>query len=133
MRWHLRHRGPGQRQPDRAQTQQSNLQRFHGAPHLYSSDYQSAKLCNIQSIIVSGAIAIYASIDASGRKSPTWRSLVADAETKELLGASGGEVVHGILDMMYAKAPYTVLQRMVPIHPTVSELLPTVLADMKPA
>jgi pyruvate/2-oxoglutarate dehydrogenase complex dihydrolipoamide dehydrogenase (E3) component len=64
--------------------------------------------------------------------------IIADAETKELLGAallgaSGDEVVHGILDMMYAGAPYTVMQRMVPIHPTVSELLPTVLADMKPA
>jgi len=64
--------------------------------------------------------------------------IVADADTKELLGAallgaSGDEVVHGILDMMYANAPYTVMQRMVPIHPTVSELLPTVLAEMKPA
>ena len=63
--------------------------------------------------------------------------IVADADTKELLGAallgaSGDEVVHGILDMIYAKAPYTVMQRMVPIHPTVSELLPTVLAEMKP-
>ena len=64
--------------------------------------------------------------------------IVADADTSELLGAallgaSGDEVVHGILDMIYAKAPYTVMQRMVPIHPTVSELLPTVIADMKPA
>ena len=64
--------------------------------------------------------------------------IVADADTKEilgaaLLGASGDEVVHGILDMIYAKAPYTVMQRMVPIHPTVSELLPTLIADMKPA
>lgn len=63
--------------------------------------------------------------------------IVADAETKEilgaaLLGASGDEVVHGILDMIYAGEPYTVMQRVVPIHPTVSELLPTVLADMKP-
>ncbi len=64
--------------------------------------------------------------------------IIADADTKELLGAallgaSGDEVVHGILDMIYAKAPYTVMQRMTPIHPTVSELLPTVIADMKPA
>jgi pyruvate/2-oxoglutarate dehydrogenase complex dihydrolipoamide dehydrogenase (E3) component len=63
--------------------------------------------------------------------------IVADADTKELLGAaflgaSGDEVVHGILDMLYAEAPYTVMQRMVPIHPTVSELLPTLLAEMKP-
>jgi pyruvate/2-oxoglutarate dehydrogenase complex dihydrolipoamide dehydrogenase (E3) component len=64
--------------------------------------------------------------------------IVADADTRELLGAallgaSGDEVVHGILDMIYAKAPYTVMQRMMPIHPTVSELLPTVIGDMKPA
>lgn len=64
--------------------------------------------------------------------------IIADADTKELLGAailgaSGDEVVHGILDMMYAQAPYTVMQRMVPIHPTISEMLPTVIADMKPA
>lgn len=63
--------------------------------------------------------------------------IVADADTKELLGAailgaSGDEVVHGILDMIYAKAPYPVMQRMMPIHPTVSELLPTVIAEMKP-
>jgi len=63
--------------------------------------------------------------------------IVADADTQELLGAaflgaSGDEVVHGILDMIYARAPYTVMQRMVPIHPTVSELLPTVIAEMKP-
>ena len=62
--------------------------------------------------------------------------IIADAETKEflgaaLLGASGDEVVHGLLDMMYAKAPYTVMQRMTPIHPTVSELLPTIIAEMK--
>lgn len=63
--------------------------------------------------------------------------IVADADTKEILGAAilgttGDEVVHGILDLMYAKAPYTVLQRAVHIHPTVSELLPTVIAEMKP-
>lgn len=63
--------------------------------------------------------------------------IIADADTKELLGASilgvsGDEVVHGILDMLYARAPYTVMQRMMPIHPTISELLPTVIADMRP-
>lgn len=63
--------------------------------------------------------------------------IIADADTKELLGAallgaSGDEVVHGILDMIYAGAPYTVIQRMMPIHPTISELLPTVISEMKP-
>ncbi|WP_207780796.1 FAD-containing oxidoreductase [Caulobacter radicis] len=63
--------------------------------------------------------------------------VLVDAETKLILGAtilgvSGDEAIHGILDVMYAKAPYTVLQRTVPIHPTVSELIPTVLGELKP-
>ena len=63
--------------------------------------------------------------------------VLVDAETKQLLGASilgvgGDEVVHAIIDLMYAKAPYTVMQRAVHIHPTVSELLPTMLDSLKP-
>jgi len=63
--------------------------------------------------------------------------ILVDAETKQILGASvlgtgGDEVIHCILDLMYARAPYTVMQRAVHIHPTVSELLPTVLGDLKP-
>ena len=63
--------------------------------------------------------------------------VLVDAESKQILGAailgtSGDEAIHGILDVMYAKAPYTVLQRTVPIHPTVSELIPTVLGELKP-
>jgi len=63
--------------------------------------------------------------------------VLVDAATKQFLGASilgvgGDEVVHSILDLMYAKAPYTVMQRAVHIHPTVSELLPTMLGDLKP-
>jgi pyruvate/2-oxoglutarate dehydrogenase complex dihydrolipoamide dehydrogenase (E3) component len=63
--------------------------------------------------------------------------VLVDAETKRFLGASilgvgGDEVIHAILDLMYAKAPYTVMQRAVHIHPTVSELLPTMLGDLKP-
>ena len=49
-----------------------------------------------------------------------------------ILGTGGDEVIHSILDVMYAKAPYTVLQRAVHIHPTVAELIPTMLADLKP-
>lgn len=60
-----------------------------------------------------------------------------DAEDGQILGAailgiSGDEVVHQLLDIMYAKAPYTVIQRAVHIHPTVSELIPTVLGDLEP-
>jgi pyruvate/2-oxoglutarate dehydrogenase complex dihydrolipoamide dehydrogenase (E3) component len=63
--------------------------------------------------------------------------ILVDADTKEILGASilgpgGDEAVHAILDLIYAKAPYTVLQRATHIHPTVSELLPTILGDLKP-
>ena len=60
-----------------------------------------------------------------------------DAESKlilggMILGTEGDEAIHCILDVMYAKAPYTVLQRAVHIHPTVSELIPTVLGELKP-
>jgi pyruvate/2-oxoglutarate dehydrogenase complex dihydrolipoamide dehydrogenase (E3) component len=63
--------------------------------------------------------------------------ILVDAETKAILGAailgtSGDEVIHSILDVMYAKAPYTVIQRAVHIHPTVSELVPTMLGDLRP-
>jgi len=63
--------------------------------------------------------------------------ILVDRESKQILGASilgvgGDEVIHSILDLMYAKAPYTVMQRAMHIHPTVSELLPTMLGDLKP-
>ena len=63
--------------------------------------------------------------------------VVADAETKQILGAAilgagGDEAIHGILNMMNAGATYPVLQWAVPIHPTVSELIPTVLGELKP-
>jgi pyruvate/2-oxoglutarate dehydrogenase complex dihydrolipoamide dehydrogenase (E3) component len=63
--------------------------------------------------------------------------VVADAETKQILGAAilgagGDEAIHGILNMMNAGATYPVMQWAVPIHPTVSELIPTVLGELKP-
>lgn len=63
--------------------------------------------------------------------------VVVDAETSEILGASilgvgGDEVVHAILDVMTAKLPYTAISRTMHIHPTVSELVPTLLQDLKP-
>jgi pyruvate/2-oxoglutarate dehydrogenase complex dihydrolipoamide dehydrogenase (E3) component len=62
---------------------------------------------------------------------------VVDAETKEILGAAllglnGDEIVHSLLDVMYAKAPYTTISRAVHIHPTVTELIPTLLQGLKP-
>jgi pyruvate/2-oxoglutarate dehydrogenase complex dihydrolipoamide dehydrogenase (E3) component len=63
--------------------------------------------------------------------------VLVDAESKALLGASllglnADEIVHSLLDIMYAKRPYTTIQRAVHIHPTVSELIPTLLGDLKP-
>jgi pyruvate/2-oxoglutarate dehydrogenase complex dihydrolipoamide dehydrogenase (E3) component len=63
--------------------------------------------------------------------------VVVDADSQELLGAAllglnADEVVHSLLDIMYAKKPYTTIQRAVHIHPTVSELIPTLLGNLKP-
>jgi pyruvate/2-oxoglutarate dehydrogenase complex dihydrolipoamide dehydrogenase (E3) component len=63
--------------------------------------------------------------------------VVVDAETKQILGAAilgvgGDEAIHCILDVMSAKAPYTTLARTMHIHPTVCELIPTMLQEMSP-
>ena len=64
--------------------------------------------------------------------------LVADARTRRILGAAilglhGDEAIHGVLDLMSADQPVDALRWAVPIHPTVSELWPTVAVDLKPA
>jgi pyruvate/2-oxoglutarate dehydrogenase complex dihydrolipoamide dehydrogenase (E3) component len=63
--------------------------------------------------------------------------VLVDAESKKILGAAilgtgGDEAIHCILSTMYAGAPYTTLSRAVHIHPTVSELIPTLLQSIKP-
>ena len=63
--------------------------------------------------------------------------VLIDAETSKILGAAilgigGDEIIHSMLDVMYADAPYTVIQRAVHIHPTVTELIPTMLGELKP-
>ena len=63
--------------------------------------------------------------------------ILIDAETDKILGASllgigGDEIVHALTDLMYAGAPYTVIQRAMHIHPTVSELIPTMLGNLQP-
>ena len=63
--------------------------------------------------------------------------IVVDAETREILGAAilgtgGDEAIHSVLDVMYARAPYTVIERAMHIHPTVSEYLPTILGELAP-
>ncbi|SDE93641.1 FAD-containing oxidoreductase [Terriglobus roseus] len=63
--------------------------------------------------------------------------VLVDAETHMILGAGilgvgGDEAIHGMLDIMYAGMPYTTITQAVHIHPTVSELIPTLLEDLKP-
>ncbi len=63
--------------------------------------------------------------------------ILVDAVSKRILGAAilgigGDEVVHSLLDVMYADVPYTVIQRAMHIHPTVTELIPTLLGELKP-
>jgi pyruvate/2-oxoglutarate dehydrogenase complex dihydrolipoamide dehydrogenase (E3) component len=64
-------------------------------------------------------------------------NVLVDADTRELLGAAipglnGDEIVHSLLEVMYAKKPYTTIQRAVHIHPTVTELVPALLRNLKP-
>jgi pyruvate/2-oxoglutarate dehydrogenase complex dihydrolipoamide dehydrogenase (E3) component len=70
-------------------------------------------------------------------ESQGFMKIVADADTRRILGAAilgtgGDEAIHGILDMMNIDQPLDTLRWAVPIHPTVSELIPTVLLDLKP-
>jgi pyruvate/2-oxoglutarate dehydrogenase complex dihydrolipoamide dehydrogenase (E3) component len=70
-------------------------------------------------------------------ESQGFMKVLIDADTKHILGAAifgvgGDEVIHCILDLMYANAPYTVMERAVHIHPTVSELIPTMLGELEP-
>lgn len=63
--------------------------------------------------------------------------IMVDRDSKQILGASflgleGDEVIHCVLDVMYAKAPYTVIQRAMHIHPTVSEFIPTMMDRLTP-
>ena len=65
--------------------------------------------------------------------------ILVDAETKQIprrrrsWASAATRSIHCMLDLMYAKAPATTIQRAMHIHPTVSELLPTMLGDLKPA
>ena len=63
--------------------------------------------------------------------------MLIDAETDRILGVAilgigGDEIIHSVLDMMYADQPYTVIQRAMHIHPTVTELIPTMLGSLEP-
>lgn len=63
--------------------------------------------------------------------------ILVDADTQRILGATivgieGDEIIHSLLDVMYADQPYTMISRAVHIHPTISELIPTILKNLKP-
>jgi pyruvate/2-oxoglutarate dehydrogenase complex dihydrolipoamide dehydrogenase (E3) component len=63
--------------------------------------------------------------------------ILVDRDSKQILGASllglaGDEVIHCIIDLMYAKASCTVMQRAMHIHPTVSEFIPTMMGELRP-
>ena len=63
--------------------------------------------------------------------------VLIDAESERNLGAlilgiGSDEVIHSLLDVTYAGAPYTVIQRAMHIHPTVTELIPTLLGSLQP-
>jgi pyruvate/2-oxoglutarate dehydrogenase complex dihydrolipoamide dehydrogenase (E3) component len=69
-------------------------------------------------------------------ESQGFMKVVVDDDTREILGAAilgvgGDEAVHGIIDTMSAKAPYTTLRDTMHIHPTVSELIPTILGELQ--
>jgi pyruvate/2-oxoglutarate dehydrogenase complex dihydrolipoamide dehydrogenase (E3) component len=70
-------------------------------------------------------------------ESQGFMKVLVDADSKEILGATilgtgGDEAIHCVLDMMYARALYTVMQRAMHIHPTASELIPTILGELRP-
>jgi len=70
-------------------------------------------------------------------ESQGFMKVIVDQESNEILGATvlgpgGDEAVHCFLDTMSAKAPYSTLRDTVHIHPTVSELIPTILGELKP-
>ena len=70
-------------------------------------------------------------------ESQGFMKVIVDADSDEILGATilgvnGDEVIHSLLDVMYAKAPYTTISRAMHVHPTVSELVPTLLQDLHP-
>jgi pyruvate/2-oxoglutarate dehydrogenase complex dihydrolipoamide dehydrogenase (E3) component len=78
----------------------------------------------------------FTSIRRSAALTHGFMKVIVDAETQRIVGAAilgigGDEAIHGILDVMNAGVPYHVLQRSVPIHPTVSELIPTMLGEME--
>ena len=82
-------------------------------------------------------VAVHVSCERERSETQGFMQILVDAETQRILGASmlgteGDEAIHCILEVMAAGAPYTAMQRTMHIHPTVSELIPTLLGDLRP-
>jgi pyruvate/2-oxoglutarate dehydrogenase complex dihydrolipoamide dehydrogenase (E3) component len=78
-------------------------------------------------------------VDRAVEKGETqgFMKIIVDAQTHEILGAAilrtgGDEAIHSILDKIYARAPYTMIHHAAHIHPTFSELIPTMLGELPP-
>ncbi len=70
-------------------------------------------------------------------ESQGFMKVLVDADAKEILGATilgtgGDEAIHCVLDIMCARVRYTTLKKAMHIHPTVSELIPTILGELQP-
>jgi pyruvate/2-oxoglutarate dehydrogenase complex dihydrolipoamide dehydrogenase (E3) component len=93
---------------------------------------KSGKPALISTLAMSDVMRAYERGETKG-----FMKILVDRDSKQILGASflgleADEVIHCVLDIMYAKAPYTVMQRAMHIHPTVSEFIPTMMDDLKP-
>src|SRR5262249_31777512 len=93
---------------------------------------KSGKLALIATLPMENVIRAYEKGETTG-----FMKILVDRDSEQILGASflglsGDEVVHCVLDVMYAKASYKVLQRAMHIHPTVAEFIPTMLGDLRP-
>ena len=76
-------------------------------------------------------------VDCQRGETHSFMKILIDAETERILGAAilgvgGDEVIHSSLDIQHTDAPYTVIQRAIHIHPTVTVLIPTMLGDLRP-
>jgi pyruvate/2-oxoglutarate dehydrogenase complex dihydrolipoamide dehydrogenase (E3) component len=93
---------------------------------------KTGKSALISSMAMKDVIRAYERDETKG-----FMKILVDRDNRQILGASflgleGDEVIHCVLDIMYAKAPYTVIQRAMHIHPTVSEFIPTMMDKLKP-
>ena len=93
---------------------------------------KTGKSALISTMAMKDVMRAYERGETKGIHENPYRSRQQTNTGRLLLGLEGDEVIHCVLDIMYAKAPYTVIQRAMHIHPTVSEFLPTMMDQLKP-